>query len=91
MASIEQQIRDAVPKQLERAATFDNKREMKGPGCTPLALVQRAMDNLHNARTDLKTVPMLPLVRQDLVDAANLCALALSLLPEPDHKEADGG
>lgn len=94
MASIDQYIDTAVVLMKERAARFDNagKRPMDewvqrdGAEACAANLTQRALSNLHNARLDLKSVPMRHLVRQDLLDVMNLCALALSVLPQSDER-----
>lgn len=97
MASIDQYIDAAVPLMKARAARFDDAGrlpmdewvERDGPTACTKNLLYRASTNLGNAKTDYVTLPIRHLVRQDLLDTMNLCALALSLLPEDE--DAEGG
>jgi hypothetical protein len=97
MASIEQQIRDAVPQQLARAAQFDDKgylpmaewAERDGTMPCLVNLTGRAERNIHrawgaafNATAPNDEFPLeAEKARTNLLDCMNLCALALSLLP----------
>jgi hypothetical protein len=107
MASIEQQIRDAVPKWLARASELNDRSmdEYEGEPWreTVDEFIARAIHNLHDAEDILCELEdekalgddcnqavladLMTSLLDDLCDAPNLCALALSLLPseEADH------
>ena len=80
MASIDPQIDAAVMLMKERAAQFDETREMKGPGCSAMELASRAENNAARATNRLLFRQQRALAVTDLIDTMNLCALALSLL-----------
>jgi hypothetical protein len=90
MASIDAQIDAAVVLMKARAATFNAYKSMDG---FPLRLVMKdALKNLRSADERVRYVlgadPILPIghivdyARTDLLDTMNLCALALSVLPD---------
>jgi hypothetical protein len=89
VSSINQQIDAAVPMMKARAAEFDETRSMDGaPPDAPHHLMVHARRNLSNGIAHYTDVTWADSperrakVRESLVDAMNLCALALSLLPE---------
>lgn len=83
MASIEQEIRDAVPQMLARDAERDYGARDPHPAGDAAVQAYRAI------KWAIEQPASKPLDRYEVLDCMNLCALALSLLP--DHKEADGG
>lgn len=84
MSSISAEIDDAVVLMKARAAEFDDSLRMDGAEYYDLA--ERADRNLTRAKVtaewhDFYDSNARGLIRRDLVDTMNLCALALSLLP----------
>ena len=88
MSSINPQIEAAVELMKARAAMFDDSKTMNGLNALQLSVYAR--QNLHSAWQYLFNASApndeFPLDRKqvltDLVDTMNLCALAISVLPE---------
>ena len=80
MSDINAQIDAAVVSMKERAAQFDETKTVEG--VTAAGLVHRAFVNVARSRTIDDSGFYFPFTaREDIVDAMNDLALALSLLP----------
>jgi len=82
VSSINAQIDAAVVAMKARAAEFDDMKTMHG--VTAAELIMRAWTNCAKARTidDVHGLVFPATAREDIVDAMNDLALALSVLPE---------
>jgi len=93
MASIEQQIRDAVPQQLERAAQFNDTKTRDDVEVWHLVIdilqdAQEVQTEVFHAEGRNRPLDV-EMMRRKTLDQMNRHALVLSLLPETE--EADGG